>query len=148
MTIEEGPPPPWSTHLPPEIAAAVLRHIPSHADRIRFAAVCSTWRAATASQQRPSLPWLLLPDGTFYSFPASFAAFQFPSTACYHGSCDDWLLLDHDQDGYQLQSPFLGETMWLPGLNCVHQAFSNSVVLAWTRIITVGNNNRFPNDHS
>ncbi|KAK3119159.1 hypothetical protein QOZ80_9BG0714830 [Eleusine coracana subsp. coracana] len=105
------------------------------------------WRAAATNQHRPPLPWLVLPDGTFFSFPASCAAFQFPSTRYYHGSCDDWLLFDHGQDGYQLQNPFSGETMRLPGLNCVHQAFSNSVVLAWTGIIvTVGNNKRFPND--
>ncbi|CAN6332358.1 unnamed protein product [Urochloa humidicola] len=76
---------PWSSSLPPKIAAAVLRLLPSHVDRVRFAAVCRPWRAAAASQPRQPLPWLTLPDGTFFSFPGSTAV-RFPAAAGYHGS--------------------------------------------------------------
>ncbi|CAO2210250.1 unnamed protein product [Urochloa humidicola] len=117
------PPSPWSSGLPSKIAAAVLRRLPSHADRVRFAAVCRPWRAAAAHlPRRPPLPWLALPDGTFFSFPSS-AALRFPAAAGYLGSCDDWLLFDGGagagEDGYQLENPFTGVTARLPPLSRV-----------------------------
>ncbi|KAK3120566.1 hypothetical protein QOZ80_9AG0689990 [Eleusine coracana subsp. coracana] len=136
MATEESPLPPWSTHLPPEIAAAIRRHLPAHADRIRFAAVCNLWRAAAAHQLKPPLPWLTLPDGTFFSFPNLSRTFRFPGAAHYHGSCDDWLLLDHGKDGYLLFNPFSGDTVRLPGVNSVQYAFSDSVVLTSSGFIT------------
>ncbi|TVU24045.1 hypothetical protein EJB05_26437, partial [Eragrostis curvula] len=108
---------PWSS-LPPEATAAVLRRLASHADRVRFTAVCRPWRTAVRKQP-PPLPWLALPDGTFFSFPSP-AAFRFPAAARYHGSCDDWLIVsdDGDQNGrYTLLNPFSGETMRLPRLS-------------------------------
>ncbi|CAL5008722.1 unnamed protein product [Urochloa decumbens] len=111
---------PWSLSLPQKIVAAVLRRLPSHADRVRFAAVCRAWRAAAARHPLPPLPWLALPDGTFFSFPSS-AALRFPVAAGggggyqYHGSCDDWLLFNggaagSDGEGYLLANPFTGAT--------------------------------------
>ncbi|CAO2167901.1 unnamed protein product [Urochloa humidicola] len=118
--------PPWSSNLPPKIASAILRRLPSHADRVRFAAVCQPWRAATAHlPNHPPLPWLALPDGTFFSFPSP-ATLRFPSPAAageYLGSCDDWLLFDvtagGEDGGYLLANPFTGATARLPPLSRV-----------------------------
>ncbi|CAL5008724.1 unnamed protein product [Urochloa decumbens] len=123
-TDSDPPPSPWPSSLPPKIAAAILRRLPSHADRVRFAAVCRPWRAAAAHlPRRPPLPWLAVPDGTFFSFPSP-TALRFPSaTAGYLGSCDDWLLFDGGagagEDGYRLANPFTGETARLPPLSRV-----------------------------
>ncbi|RLN04825.1 putative F-box protein [Panicum miliaceum] len=83
-----------------------MGRLPSHADRVRFAAICRSRRAAARHQQSPpQLPWLALPDGTFFSFPGS-SAFRLPGAAHYHGSCDDWLVFergdDEDGGGYKL----------------------------------------------
>ncbi|KAL6654712.1 hypothetical protein ACP70R_008177 [Stipagrostis hirtigluma subsp. patula] len=51
-------PPPCSGGLPPELAALVLRRVDSHADRVRFAAVCRSWRLV--ARQRSWL-WSDLP---------------------------------------------------------------------------------------
>ncbi|PUZ64619.1 hypothetical protein GQ55_3G156900 [Panicum hallii var. hallii] len=78
---------PWSSGLPAGIPTAVLGRLPSHTDRVRFAAVCRPWRAAARHQQSPPpLPWLALSDGTFFSFPGS-SAFRLLGAARYHGSC-------------------------------------------------------------
>ncbi|XP_025822756.1 uncharacterized protein LOC112898616 [Panicum hallii] len=129
----DDPPPssPWSLSLPPKIAAAVLRRLPAHADRVRFAAVCRPWRATAGTRARPTLPWLALPDGAFFSFPGS-AALRFPSAAGYHGSCDDWLLFDGGGDGYLLANPFTGGTARLPALSSVRFVVqSDGAALAW-----------------
>ncbi|RLM61437.1 hypothetical protein C2845_PM14G01730 [Panicum miliaceum] len=104
----DDPPPssPWSLSLPPKIAAAVLRRLPAHADRVRFAAVC-----------RP--------------FPGS-AALRFPGAAGYHGSSDDWLHFDGGGDGYLLANPFTGGTARLPALSSVRFVVqSDGAALAW-----------------
>ncbi|CAL5087902.1 unnamed protein product [Urochloa decumbens] len=114
-------PSPWALGLTPEIAAAVLRRLPSHADRVRFGAVCRPWRALLARHPAPPpLPWLALPDGTLFSFPVP-AAFRFPAAAGYLGSCDDWLLFINGDGGggYLLLNPFSGDTMRLPSLSRV-----------------------------
>ncbi|XBI08505.1 hypothetical protein VPH35_136230 [Triticum aestivum] len=71
--------------LQPEMLGVVLSRVPSHADRVRLAAVCRPWRS-TARLLRPLprarrrqalagellpplLPWLALCDGTFLSLP-------------------------------------------------------------------------------
>ncbi|PUZ49982.1 hypothetical protein GQ55_6G022800 [Panicum hallii var. hallii] len=129
----DDPPPssPWSLSLPPKIAAAVLRRLPAHADRVRFAAVCRPWRAPAGTRARPTLPWLALPDGAFFSFPGS-AALRFPGAAGYHGSCDDWLLFDGGGDGYLLANPFTGGTARLPALSSVRFVVpSDGAALAW-----------------
>ncbi|CAN6325024.1 unnamed protein product [Urochloa humidicola] len=123
MATAEDPssmaPPPWSSGLPAGIPVAVLGRLPSHADRVSFAAVCQPWRsAATRQRPPPLLPWLALPDGTFFSFPGSSVS-RFPGAARYHGSCDDWLVfeLDGGGGGYLLLNPFFGDTMRLPSLS-------------------------------
>ncbi|CAO2186803.1 unnamed protein product [Urochloa humidicola] len=132
---------PWSSSLPSKISIAVLRRLPSHADRVRFAAVCRPWRAAAARHPRPPLPWLALPDGTFFSFPSS-AELRFPSApaaAGYLGSCDDWLLFADagggEDDGYLLANPFTGDTTRLPALSRVRFVIGDGgAELAWRGI--------------
>ncbi|KAF7107691.1 hypothetical protein CFC21_108286 [Triticum aestivum] len=57
--------------LQPEILGVVLSRLPSHADRVRLAAVCRPWRSSARLLRPlpPLLPWLALCDGTFLSLP-------------------------------------------------------------------------------
>ena len=130
---------PWSFDLlPSKIAAAVLRRLPSHVDRVRFTAVCRAWRAAASLQPRQPLPWLALPDGTFFSYPGS-APLRFPNAARYHGSSGDCLLLRGDAagggDGYMLVHAFSGDTiMCLPDLSSVRFVVRGGEWLHWRSI--------------
>uniref|UniRef100_A0A452ZWY9 Uncharacterized protein n=1 Tax=Aegilops tauschii subsp. strangulata TaxID=200361 RepID=A0A452ZWY9_AEGTS len=113
------PPPSWSD-LPLDLAGLVLRLLPGYADRARFAAVCPQWRAAARQQLRtPSLPLLVLPDGTFYSLPYE-EPFCFPGCgfAGYKSACGSWLVFPRD-DGCFLVNPFSRATMTLPPLSSV-----------------------------
>ncbi|KAK3154187.1 hypothetical protein QOZ80_2BG0187360 [Eleusine coracana subsp. coracana] len=125
-------PPPWSSGLPPPFLRAVLRRLPSHADRVRFAASCRPWRAAASTTKShshqppdpPPLPWLALPSaGAFLSFPCSdeTTSVNLPGAAAaarYHGSCDEWLVFNHNyEDEYLLLNPFSGATARLPPLS-------------------------------
>ncbi|XP_044979196.1 uncharacterized protein LOC123446704 [Hordeum vulgare subsp. vulgare] len=116
--------PRWSS-IPTELAGVVLRRLPSHANRVRFAAVCKQWRASALQSSPPShYPWLALPDRTFYSLPGS--AFrplplhldrhrQLPHA---HSSCGEWLVFERYDGAYTLVSPFsMSTTILLPGLS-------------------------------
>ncbi|CAL5082962.1 unnamed protein product [Urochloa decumbens] len=71
----------WSD-IPWDLAGLVLRLLPAHADRARFAAVCPQWRAAARQLPLPPpLPLLAFPDGTFYSLPYG-KPFRFPGFGC------------------------------------------------------------------
>ncbi|CAN6346122.1 unnamed protein product [Urochloa humidicola] len=95
---------------------------------------------SSSLQPRQLLPWLALPDGTFFSFPGS-AAIRFPAASAaagYHGSCDDWLLFDgagDSSDGHLLANPFSGETLRLPSLSRVRFVVGDDgATLAWRGI--------------
>ncbi|OEL26052.1 hypothetical protein BAE44_0012929 [Dichanthelium oligosanthes] len=132
---------PWSSGLPAGIPAAVLGRLPSHADRVRFAAVCRPWRAAARHHQHapPSpLPWFAPLGGTFFSFPGS-SAFKFPAAARYHGSCDDWLVFERgDNGGYLLLNPFSGDTTRLPNLSCVRNVVPDGAGTSGSGSVTLG----------
>lgn len=119
----------WSD-IPADIAGLVLRLLPAHADRARFAAVCPPWRA-TARQRPlpppPPLPLLALPDGTFYSPPYD-EPFRFPGFgfAGYKATCGSRLVFPRD-DGCFLVNPFTGATVTLPALSSVRLRPPNAV---------------------
>lgn len=111
--------PSWSV-IPLELAGLVLRLLPAHADRARFAAVCPQWRAAARQLPLPPpLPLLALPDGTFYSLPHS-EPFRFPGFGCagYKSACGSWLVFPRDE-GCFLVDPFARATVTLPALSRV-----------------------------
>ncbi|KAF0919624.1 hypothetical protein E2562_030738 [Oryza meyeriana var. granulata] len=117
----------WSD-IPMDIAGLVLRLLPAHADRARFAAVCPQWRAAARLCPLPTpLPLLALPDGTFYSLsydePFRFPGFGF---ADYKTTCGSWLVFPAD-DGCFLVDPFTGATVTLPALSSVRLRPPNAV---------------------
>ena len=71
---QRATPPPstksWSSDLPPELAGVVLRWLPSHADRVRFDAICRHWRVAVQQQRPlvpPPLPWISFNNDRFQS---------------------------------------------------------------------------------
>uniref|UniRef100_M8BA62 Uncharacterized protein n=1 Tax=Aegilops tauschii TaxID=37682 RepID=M8BA62_AEGTA len=109
----------WSA-LPSELAGLVLRRLPSHADRVRFAAVCHHWRFSTQEHcLTQPLPWLAFPDGTFFVFPHGEAAkesFKLHSSANYCISCSDWLAFAQNGTCF-LMDPFSEITLTLPNLS-------------------------------
>ncbi|KAI4986437.1 hypothetical protein ZWY2020_019067 [Hordeum vulgare] len=51
----------WSSGIPDDILAVVYRMVASLRDRVRFATVCRSWRAAArGAPPTAALPWLLL----------------------------------------------------------------------------------------
>jgi len=120
---------PWS-NIPVDLAGLVLKRLPTHVDRIRFAAVCPQWRSA-ARQVRlpPPLPLLALRDGDiFYSMPRgeplNFAGYKNGHlSGCRNGfytACGNWLVYRRLSD-LLLLDPFSGAsaTMTLPGTSSV-----------------------------
>ncbi|CAN6373003.1 unnamed protein product [Urochloa humidicola] len=59
---------PWMD-LQPDLAELILRRLTSHADRVRFAAVCHHWRFVarefSPSSLPPPLPWISFHGGPF-----------------------------------------------------------------------------------
>ncbi|OQU75741.1 hypothetical protein SORBI_3010G020900 [Sorghum bicolor] len=115
-------PDPWS-NIPLELAGLVLKRLPAHVDRVRFAAVCPQWRSA-ARQVRlpPPLPLLALKDGDIlYSMPRGeplhFAGYKNGHlSGCRNGfytACGNWLVYRR-LDDLLLLDPFSGATMTLP----------------------------------
>ncbi|CAL4991819.1 unnamed protein product [Urochloa decumbens] len=106
----------WSD-IPLDLAGKILRHLPAHVDRLRFAAVCPQWRAAARrGRLPPPMPMLLLPDATVYSLPGS-KPFQFPDCAGYTDACGNWLVFSCDH-GCFLMDPFSNATVTIPALSC------------------------------
>ncbi|CAO2037241.1 unnamed protein product [Urochloa humidicola] len=99
-------PSPWPS-LPADIAGEVLLRLPSYADRICFAAACRSWRAfAALYPSPPRLPCLVFGDGSFRGFPEGDRPFRLPAAAGFLGSCNHWLVFNHDAGGYTLANPF------------------------------------------
>uniref|UniRef100_A0A0A9HKD4 Uncharacterized protein n=1 Tax=Arundo donax TaxID=35708 RepID=A0A0A9HKD4_ARUDO len=111
----ETPPPSWAD-IPLEVAGLVLRRLPAHFDRVRFAAVCPQWRVASRDVPLPPpLPLLARPDGTVYSLPRS-EPFRVPGCAGYTGACGNWLVFSRE-DGCFVRDPLSYATVTLPALS-------------------------------
>ncbi|CAN6372820.1 unnamed protein product [Urochloa humidicola] len=109
--------PSWSDILL-DLAGRILRRLPAHVDRLRFAAVCPQWRAAARQEPvPPPLPLLLLPDATVYSLPGS-KPFHFPDCAGYTDACGNWLVFPRKHACF-LKDPFSKATVTLPALSRV-----------------------------
>ncbi|XP_048563773.1 uncharacterized protein LOC125544211 [Triticum urartu] len=109
----------WSA-LPSELAGMVLCRLPSHVDRVRFAAVCHHWRFSRQEHSLPPpLPWLAFPDGTFFGLPRGDGAkesFKLPVSANYCITCGDWLVFSQNDTCF-LMNPFSKITLTLPKLS-------------------------------
>ncbi|TVU39233.1 hypothetical protein EJB05_12642, partial [Eragrostis curvula] len=117
--MAEATPPSWA-EIPRDLASKVLSLLPTHADRVRFAAVCPQWRAAARQLRLPRpLPVLALPDGTIYSCPDG-KPLHFPGLdlAGFKTACGNWLVFLRDEDCF-LVDPFAGATVTLPALSHV-----------------------------
>ncbi|CAO2149622.1 unnamed protein product [Urochloa humidicola] len=124
--MEEVAPRPWRD-IPIELAGLVLGRLPAHTDRVRFAAVCPRWHAATREVRPlpPPLPLLVLPeDGTMYSPPLR-QPFRLPATAMgFTATCGSWLLFSSKDDGgCFLRNPFSNATVPLPALHRVRKRY-------------------------
>ncbi|KAL6653955.1 hypothetical protein ACP70R_007420 [Stipagrostis hirtigluma subsp. patula] len=116
----------WSD-IPPELARLVLRRLPAHVDRVRFAAVCPQWRvAAGQAALPPPLPLLAISDGTLYSLPES-KRFHFPGWAGFKYACGNWLVFSREDECF-LWDPFSNATMTLPALSRVRVRFADNEI--------------------
>ncbi|CAO2142409.1 unnamed protein product [Urochloa humidicola] len=123
---------PW-TDLQPDLADLFLRRLSSHADRVRFAAVCRHWRyvAREYSLPRlpPALPWISFRGGPFETLTLEdgdigerhFIGFR--EEAVIHGSFGDWQLFQEKAGSgrwrsrrhrHYLWNPLSGATVRLP----------------------------------
>ncbi|KAF8762903.1 hypothetical protein HU200_008748 [Digitaria exilis] len=133
---EAMPDPPqlsWS-HIPLDLAGLVLRRLPAHVDRVRFAAVCPQWRYA-ARQGLPlprPLPLLALQDGTVYSLPSA-EPFRLPACAGYTDACGGNWLFFSGEEGCFLRDPLSNATVTLPALSRVRLQYADDEArsLAW-----------------
>ncbi|XBJ14024.1 hypothetical protein VPH35_006126 [Triticum aestivum] len=118
----------WSA-LPSELAGMVLCRLPSHADRVRFAAVCHHWRFSRQEHSLPPpLPWLAFPDGTFTTGKQAInnidtnsalymrCSFKLPISANYCITYGDWLVFSQNDTCF-LMDPFSEITLMLPNLS-------------------------------
>jgi hypothetical protein len=91
---------PW-TDLELDLADLLLRRLPSHIDRVRFAAVCRHWRYAAREQSPPALPWISFRTGAMESLslsrdekgvPHLFRFTKQQAASVCSGSFGDWQL--------------------------------------------------------
>ncbi|XP_066338431.1 F-box protein SKIP23-like [Miscanthus floridulus] len=119
---------PWS-NIPLDLAGLVLKRLPAHVDRVRFAAVCPQWRSAARQLKLPPpRPLLALKAGDiFYSMPRgeplNFAGYKNGHLdGCRKGfytACGNWLVYRRIDD-LLLLDPFSGATMTLPPPDSFH----------------------------
>ena len=119
----------WS-NIPLDLAGLVLKRLPAHVDRVRFAAVCPQWRSAARKVKLPPpMPLLALKAGDiFYSMPQGeplhFAGYKNGHlSGCRNGfytACSNWLVYRRLSD-LLLLDPFSGAsaTMTLPAPSSV-----------------------------
>ncbi|CAL4986803.1 unnamed protein product [Urochloa decumbens] len=118
-------PPSWS-EIPLDLAGLVLGRLPTHADRVCFAAACRRWRAAARETPLPQpLPLLALPDGTMYSPPLP-KPFHLPAAAGYVAACGNWLLFSGADSGCFLRNPMSNATVPLPALHRFRERYKGS----------------------
>ncbi|KAM0882208.1 hypothetical protein ACQ4PT_032484 [Festuca glaucescens] len=98
-------------HLLPELLVQVLLRLPSHADRVRFRAVCRSWRSAVQRRDLPPLlPWVALRDGAFLSLPDGVLyRLPLPSHVSHRVSMGDTLFSVHRDATCSLTNPLTGE---------------------------------------
>lgn len=129
MLLRSGHRRPSWADIPRDLAGMVLRLLPSHADRARFATVCPQWRAATLQLAvPPPLPLLALEDGTFFRLPYG-KTFRFPGRSCTgykSAACGKWLVFPCE-DGCYLVDPFTRATVTLPALSRVRLRPPNAI---------------------
>uniref|UniRef100_A0ACD5VCM1 Uncharacterized protein n=1 Tax=Avena sativa TaxID=4498 RepID=A0ACD5VCM1_AVESA len=113
----------WSD-LPPELLGLVLSWLPTHADRVRIAAVCCLWRS-NARLQRPLpslLPWLALCDGTFLSLPdGAVHQLPVPGGVSSRLSTGGMLFLVHGDGTFSLMNPSPARMAPLPELAVLYR---------------------------
>ncbi|OEL15382.1 hypothetical protein BAE44_0023600 [Dichanthelium oligosanthes] len=96
---------PWSDLLP-ELLGRVTAQLTFPADLARFRAVCRAWRSAARHNVR-QLPWIVFPDGSFYTFGDDGAFFdRIPglpgeNVTCLGAGADGWLALDCTDDVFR-----------------------------------------------
>jgi hypothetical protein len=119
--------------LPADLIGLVLLRLPSLVDRARLRAVCRAWRAGTAAQLPPPLPWLALRDGGMVDLdgaPVRSAPILRDGVDVGFLAVDNQAFLVHGDGGCSLMNPLSGEsglTVPLPKLGpAVLQALGKS----------------------
>ncbi|CAL4980006.1 unnamed protein product [Urochloa decumbens] len=140
----EGPQRSWAD-LPLELAGLVLGRLPSHLDRLRFAAVCPQWRSAAWQVRLPPPPPLLaLKNGrTFYNMPtgeplrvrfpscdSGFPTWSSREDSDFLTASGNWLVY-RQLCGLLLLDPFSGATMTLPAPSSITYKSDVPSVLAY-----------------
>ncbi|XP_071685029.1 uncharacterized protein [Lolium perenne] len=118
---------PWPD-LPPEIAGRIFSCLPSHEDRLSFAAVSSQWRLAAGLQKPlpPPVPCINLDHGTYQRLVDGKVR-RFPAAKGYRAgaSFGRWLLYYHKGSGRCfLRAPVSANPIELP-------CFNFSTAMAW-----------------
>ncbi|KAK1692431.1 hypothetical protein QYE76_009128 [Lolium multiflorum] len=99
--------------LPPELLGAVLRLLPSLADRVRLRAVCRQWRnsAIVFPPSHLHLPWLGFTDGTLLDVVNNAAhRVRIPDDAVCYSAGENTFFLVHDDGRCSLVDLFYGGT--------------------------------------
>ncbi|CAL4986561.1 unnamed protein product [Urochloa decumbens] len=124
---------PWMD-LQPDLVELILRCLTSHADRVRFAAVCRHWRFVareySVSRLPPPLPWISFRGGQMETLTLKdgdvgerhFIGFR--EEAVRHGSFGNWQMFQEKavtgrwrsrHHRHYLRNPLSGATVLLPG---------------------------------